>query len=51
MEATCLGLQFLQIGANKLALEELCEKKDEKYNAALAEFNKGVFALLNISRD
>jgi hypothetical protein len=41
MEGTRIGLQFLQVGANKLALEELCKKKDEKYNAALAEFNKG----------
>ncbi|KAG6841292.1 hypothetical protein C0991_012462 [Blastosporella zonata] len=39
-EATCMGIRFLQIGANKTALQELCNKKDEKYNTALAEFDK-----------
>ncbi|KAG6844359.1 hypothetical protein H0H87_007540 [Tephrocybe sp. NHM501043] len=38
-EATRMGIRFLQIGANRTALQELCNKKDDKYNAALAEFN------------
>jgi hypothetical protein len=37
---TKLGLQFLQIGAKHAALKELCDRKDAKYQAALAEFNK-----------
>ncbi|KAJ7773680.1 hypothetical protein DFH07DRAFT_801525 [Mycena maculata] len=39
VKATSLGLQFLQIGAKKAALKELCDRKDAKYKAALAEFN------------
>ncbi|KAF7351896.1 Structural maintenance of chromosomes protein 5 [Mycena venus] len=39
-KATTLGLQYLQIGAKKAALKELCDKKDAKYQTALAEFNK-----------
>ncbi|KAG5351347.1 hypothetical protein C0989_006899 [Termitomyces sp. Mn162] len=39
-EATRAGIRYLQIGANKAALQELCNKKDEKYNTALAEFDK-----------
>ncbi|KAJ7180479.1 P-loop containing nucleoside triphosphate hydrolase protein [Mycena filopes] len=38
--ATTLGLQYLQIGAKKTALKELCDRKDAKYQTALAEFNK-----------
>lgn len=41
VEATRVGLEYLQVGANKAALEVLCEKKDEKYNAAFAEFHRG----------
>ena len=40
-EATRIGIRYLQAGANKAALQELCNKKDEKYQTALAEFNKG----------
>ncbi|KAJ7764112.1 P-loop containing nucleoside triphosphate hydrolase protein, partial [Mycena maculata] len=40
VQATTLGLQYLQIGAKKAALKELCDRKDAKYQAALAEFNK-----------
>ncbi|KAG6812148.1 hypothetical protein H0H92_004147 [Tricholoma furcatifolium] len=39
-EATRMGIHFLQIGANKAALQDLCNRKDEKYNNALAEFDK-----------
>lgn len=40
-EATRVGLQYLQVGANKAALEALCEQKDAQYNAAYLEFTKG----------
>ncbi|KAF7362946.1 Structural maintenance of chromosomes protein 5 [Mycena venus] len=40
MKATQLGLQYIQIGAKKAALKELCDRKDAKYQTALAEFNK-----------
>ncbi|KAG2359387.1 P-loop containing nucleoside triphosphate hydrolase protein, partial [Suillus spraguei] len=39
-EATRSGLEFLQVGANKNALEALCQEKDEKYQRALAEFEE-----------
>ncbi|KAF8076878.1 hypothetical protein FPV67DRAFT_1605252 [Lyophyllum atratum] len=39
-EATRVGIRFLQVGANRAALQELCNKKDEKHQTALAEFNK-----------
>ncbi|KAF7364526.1 Structural maintenance of chromosomes protein 5 [Mycena venus] len=39
-KATSLGLQYLQIGARKAALKELCDEKDVKYQVELAEFNK-----------
>ncbi|KAG5651262.1 hypothetical protein H0H81_009306, partial [Sphagnurus paluster] len=39
-EATRSGIRYLQTGANKAALQELCNKKDEKYQTALAEFNR-----------
>ncbi|KAF7364507.1 Structural maintenance of chromosomes protein 5 [Mycena venus] len=38
-KATALGLQYLQIGAKKAVLKELCDKKDAKYRIALAEFD------------
>jgi structural maintenance of chromosomes protein 5 len=34
-------LQFLQVEANKKALEELCKRKDEKYSLAVTKFNEG----------
>jgi structural maintenance of chromosomes protein 5 len=40
-ENTRTGLEYVQVGANKAALKDLCERKDEKYQSALAEFNKG----------
>jgi chromosome segregation ATPase len=40
VEATRSGLEFLQVGANKNALEALCQEKDEKYQRALAEFEE-----------
>ncbi|KAF9226823.1 P-loop containing nucleoside triphosphate hydrolase protein [Gyrodon lividus] len=38
--ATRSGLEFLQVGANKSALEALCQQKDERYQRALAEFEE-----------
>lgn len=40
--ATRSGLEFLQVAANRNALEALCQEKDEKYQRALAEFEQGV---------
>jgi len=40
-EATRIGIRCVQTTANKVALRETCNKKDEKYQTALAEFNKG----------
>ncbi|KAH7912946.1 hypothetical protein BJ138DRAFT_1147123 [Hygrophoropsis aurantiaca] len=40
VEATRSGLEFLQVGANKNALEVLCQEKDEQYQKALAEFEE-----------
>ncbi|KAJ8594009.1 hypothetical protein M405DRAFT_543679 [Rhizopogon salebrosus TDB-379] len=40
VEATRSGLEFLQVSANKNALEALCQEKDEKYQRALAEFEE-----------
>lgn len=39
--ATRSGLEFIQVGANKTALEVLCEQKDTAYQRALAEFEEG----------
>ncbi|KAJ3504973.1 hypothetical protein NLJ89_g7660 [Agrocybe chaxingu] len=36
---TLVGLKYLQIAANKTALQELCDRKDEKYQTALKEYN------------
>ncbi|KAG8218951.1 hypothetical protein J3R82DRAFT_4662 [Butyriboletus roseoflavus] len=38
--ATRSGLEFLQVGANKNALEVLCQAKDTGYQRALAEFEE-----------
>lgn len=42
METTRVGLEYLQVNANKIALQELCNKKDEKFNKALEEFEKSM---------
>ncbi|KAF8967457.1 P-loop containing nucleoside triphosphate hydrolase protein [Flammula alnicola] len=39
-ECTRVGLKYLQVGANKIALKELCDRKDEKYQTALVEYNQ-----------
>lgn len=38
--ATRSGIEVLQVGANKNALETLCREKDERYQRALAEFEQ-----------
>ncbi|KAJ3719185.1 hypothetical protein C8R42DRAFT_628654 [Lentinula raphanica] len=38
-ETTRVGLEYIQVSANRSALEQLCKKKDEKYNQALDAFN------------
>ncbi|TFK43988.1 P-loop containing nucleoside triphosphate hydrolase protein [Crucibulum laeve] len=40
VEATRVGLQYLQVSANKTALDELCKRKDEKFRTALILFNE-----------
>ncbi|EGO27756.1 hypothetical protein SERLADRAFT_354935 [Serpula lacrymans var. lacrymans S7.9] len=40
VDATRSGLEFLQVGANKNALEALCQQKDEAYQKAFAEFEE-----------
>ena len=35
-------MKCLQIAANREYLQELCDRKDQKYNEALAEFTKGL---------
>ncbi|KAK0188724.1 P-loop containing nucleoside triphosphate hydrolase protein [Armillaria mellea] len=50
-KATRLGLEFLQVGANHAALRELCNRKDERYNIALAEFNKADEAFKEIKAE
>ena len=39
-QCTLIGLQYLQIGANRAALEDLCKRKDDKYEYALVEYNE-----------
>ena len=39
-QCTLVGLQYLQIGANRVALQELCKRKDDKYENALVEYNE-----------
>ncbi|KAF8651094.1 hypothetical protein AX16_004894 [Volvariella volvacea WC 439] len=39
-EATRVGLDHLQIQANKAALEDLCNRKDDKFQKAIEEFNR-----------
>ncbi|EEB92116.1 hypothetical protein MPER_09424, partial [Moniliophthora perniciosa FA553] len=38
VESTRLGLEYLQIAANKAALDELCEKKAAKFTKALDDW-------------
>jgi structural maintenance of chromosomes protein 5 len=43
-DTTRIGIKYLQIGANKAALEDLAQEKDAEYTEALAEFGKGEFS-------
>ncbi|KAH9942592.1 P-loop containing nucleoside triphosphate hydrolase protein [Amylocystis lapponica] len=38
-EATRFGLEYLQLCANKTALEVMCKEQDQEYQRALEEFN------------
>ena len=40
-------MKCLQIAANREYLQELCDRKDQKYNEALAEFTKGLLNLFS----
>jgi structural maintenance of chromosomes protein 5 len=40
-ENTRIALEYVQVGANKAALDALCKEKDEQFQKALAEFNEG----------
>ena len=42
-QCTLIGLQYLQIGANRAALQDLCKRKDDKYENALVEYNESEF--------
>ncbi len=42
-ECTRIGLRYLQLSANKIALQELCERKDAKHQNALKEYTQGGF--------
>jgi hypothetical protein len=46
IEATRVGLECLQVSANKIALEELTQQKDAKYAQTMAEWSEGVQCLL-----
>jgi structural maintenance of chromosomes protein 5 len=39
-ETTRIGLKFLQVGANKTALEALLEEKDTAYKNAAKQFDE-----------
>ena len=40
-ENTRVALEFVQVGANKVALDALCKEKDEEFQKALAAFDEG----------
>lgn len=43
-ENTRVALEYAQVGANKTALENLCQEKGDEFQKALAEFNEGKFS-------
>ncbi|THH15953.1 hypothetical protein EW146_g4614 [Bondarzewia mesenterica] len=43
-DATKVGLQFLQVGSNKVALENYIEEQDVEYRKALSDFHQGYLA-------
>lgn len=45
-ESTRVALEFVQVGANKAALDALCKEKDEEFQKALAEFDEGKISVL-----
>jgi hypothetical protein len=40
-ENTRVALEFVQVGANKAALEALCQEKDDQFQKALSDFDEG----------
>lgn len=40
-DMTRVSLEFVQVGANKVALETLCKESDAEANKALLEFEAG----------
>jgi hypothetical protein len=48
-EATTVGFNFLQVEANKKALEALCKEKDVAYNEALMKWNEGKLPMAPVS--
>jgi hypothetical protein len=47
-ESTRVSLEHAQVGANKTALHNLCQEKDDEFQKALAEFNEGKIPLCRI---
>lgn len=43
VECSKKGLEALQINANKTALKAELDRKDEKFQQALSQFQKGMF--------
>jgi hypothetical protein len=41
-ENTRVALEYAQVGANKIALDNLCKEKNEDFQKALAEFDQGM---------
>lgn len=46
MEATRVGLDYLQIGANKAALDRHIAEKDKEHTQAMAAFNEGTWIIV-----
>lgn len=40
-ENTRVALEFVQVGANKAALDAMCKEKDEEFQKALADLEEG----------
>ncbi|KDR84246.1 hypothetical protein GALMADRAFT_703330 [Galerina marginata CBS 339.88] len=39
-QCTLVGIRYLQVAANKAALQALCDRKDQKYQSTLLEYTK-----------
>jgi hypothetical protein len=40
-ENTRVALEYVQVGANKAALDAMCKEKDEEFQKALADLDEG----------